>query len=53
MPGLSGAVSLMASGDRSCARLGSGDIVCWGDNQKGELGDGSREPRSAPTAVRW
>jgi len=38
--GLSDAVQLIAGGDFSCARRKAGSVVCWGNNQDGQLGDG-------------
>jgi hypothetical protein len=29
-----------------------GGVRCWGDNRRGQLGDGTREPRLAPTLVK-
>lgn len=38
----SGRVAELALGDRhSCARLVTGQVICWGDNRYGQLGDGS------------
>jgi alpha-tubulin suppressor-like RCC1 family protein len=33
--------------------LGDGKVSCWGGNDWGQLGDGTKSPRSAPAAVRW
>lgn len=35
----------------SCALLESGHVVCWGDNQRGQLGDGTAQPSTAPAWV--
>jgi alpha-tubulin suppressor-like RCC1 family protein len=35
----------------SCALVVSGRVACWGDNQQGQLGDGSRRPSTAPVWV--
>ena len=32
----------------SCARLSDGSVYCWGDNEHGELGDGTTTSRSYP-----
>ncbi len=49
---LSGVVSIgNGSGSgrfHSCARLSDGSIYCWGDNEHGELGDGTTTNRSYP-----
>lgn len=41
-----------ASGpDHGCARTRAGEIWCWGDNQLGQLGDGTRAPRASAVRV--
>lgn len=35
-----------------CARRGDGSVWCWGGNQHGQLGDGTRVDRTAPVQVR-
>ncbi|HVL33552.1 MAG TPA: hypothetical protein VM600_08230, partial [Actinomycetota bacterium] len=35
----------------TCAQLGSDQIVCWGGNNSGQLGNGSYADSSAPTTV--
>jgi alpha-tubulin suppressor-like RCC1 family protein len=45
-------VDVVALGyDHSCARLGDGNVFCWGGNGRGQLGDGSTTNRSTPAAV--
>jgi alpha-tubulin suppressor-like RCC1 family protein len=40
--GLGGSVhSLSAGGQHTCAQLGGNAVQCWGDNQSGQLGDGT------------
>ncbi len=39
--GLSGDAAEVASGDSfSCARIATGEVQCWGENGRGQLGDG-------------
>ncbi len=47
----SGAVSVAVGSHFSCARTGSGAVYCWGDNNWGQIGDGTYYNRSAPTPV--
>jgi Regulator of chromosome condensation (RCC1) repeat len=49
--GLHDVVQLATGRDHSCALLKSGKIVCWGDNCTGQIGDGTRKDRGAPTPV--
>ncbi len=48
---LSGIVDLHAGYDFSCALLASGDVYCWGWNDLGQLGDGTKLDRNVPTKV--
>jgi alpha-tubulin suppressor-like RCC1 family protein len=51
--GLSDAVQI-ACGDHglhSCALRATGEVVCWGSNDAGQLGDRSTTDRSAPVSV--
>jgi len=36
----------------ACAVLSDGSVDCWGNNANGELGDGTRKTRLAPTKVK-
>lgn len=36
----------------SCARRGGGEVLCWGLNFYGRIGDGTRVDRPQPTAVK-
>jgi alpha-tubulin suppressor-like RCC1 family protein/uncharacterized protein YjdB len=43
--------SVVAGDLHSCALTTDGAAYCWGDNEYGELGDGSKVSRLVPTAV--
>jgi alpha-tubulin suppressor-like RCC1 family protein len=47
IPGVVGAVETTSS----CARLSDGTVLCWGDNEHGQVGDGTRMPRTRATPV--
>jgi GH25 family lysozyme M1 (1,4-beta-N-acetylmuramidase) len=50
--GLPGKVrELRLAGNHACAELEDGPPVCWGANEHGQLGDGTREVRDLP--VPW
>jgi len=46
-----GLTSVAAGGHHTCALSGSNGVVCWGDNQFGQMGDGTTTMRTTPTAV--
>jgi alpha-tubulin suppressor-like RCC1 family protein len=48
--GLERAVEVDTSPTHACARLADGRVACWGDNARGQLGDGGldHEPRPVP-----
>jgi Regulator of Chromosome Condensation (RCC1) repeat protein len=48
---LSGASAVAAGGIHTCALMNDGQVLCWGGNANGQLGDGSQENRPFPTAV--
>ena len=35
----------------TCAGLATGDIMCWGDNSSGQLGDGTEDDSATPRSV--
>ncbi len=50
--GLGSAVRQISAGAaHTCALLEHNTVVCWGDDQSGQLGDAGRENRSAPVEV--
>jgi alpha-tubulin suppressor-like RCC1 family protein len=50
--GLKGVAQVALGGDHSCALLQDGSATCWGDNEKGQLGDGSPAKKHAPAKVK-
>jgi alpha-tubulin suppressor-like RCC1 family protein len=51
--GLGGtALEVSASGDFTCALLGTGQVQCWGQNRYGQLGDGTMQSHSYPVSVK-
>lgn len=51
--GLSGPAVALAAGDNAtCALLRSGAVECWGSNDRGQLGSGSKDVGAHPTPVR-
>lgn len=51
VPGVSGATQVVAGDGHTCVLLGGGTVQCWGDNESGQLGIGSRDVRSGAIAV--
>lgn len=50
--GLDGPVEqLVVGGNHSCALVAGGRVSCWGDNRRGQLGDGSDIERATPVPV--
>lgn len=44
-------VAIGTADHHSCAVTATGDAMCWGDNLKGELGDGTMVPHAVPAGV--
>ncbi len=51
IPGLEAAVSVSATGDFAVALLADGSVKAWGENDHGQLGDGTLVGKSMPQAV--
>jgi PKD repeat protein len=51
VPGLRDAVTLALGADHSCAVRQDGDVLCWGDNRSGQLGDGTIERSPVPRPI--
>jgi alpha-tubulin suppressor-like RCC1 family protein len=51
VPALPDALNIWAGHVHACARTRSGEVLCWGDNQLGQLGTGDTLPRTTPTPV--
>jgi alpha-tubulin suppressor-like RCC1 family protein len=49
--GITNATAVAAGAGHSCALLSDGAIRCWGRNDVGQVGDGSKTERSVPTPV--
>ncbi len=48
---ISDVVQITAGEQFTCVRQSSGTALCWGDNDYGQLGDGTRQFREAPVPV--
>jgi alpha-tubulin suppressor-like RCC1 family protein len=46
-----GALSISAGGDSACAIDSGGQAYCWGDNDEGQLGDGTTQNSDVPVPV--
>lgn len=49
--GLANAVELATGSSFTCARRADRTVWCWGDNESGQLGDGTKRTRHHPTRV--
>lgn len=47
----SGVVSISSAYRHTCAIISGGEVMCWGDNQNGAIGDGTNTNRLTPTNV--
>jgi alpha-tubulin suppressor-like RCC1 family protein len=43
--------ALRAGAYHVCGLTSNGSAYCWGDNESGQLGDGSYKPSAKPTPV--
>ena len=43
--------TVVSGGSHSCALSPNGGVLCWGDNQYGQLGDGTNTSRTSPAQV--
>ncbi|HEX9049642.1 MAG TPA: hypothetical protein VF841_03830 [Anaeromyxobacter sp.] len=50
-PVVEGAVAIAGGDSHGCARLGSGEVACWGENDVGQLGDGTDRTRDGAVRV--
>jgi alpha-tubulin suppressor-like RCC1 family protein len=46
---LSGATNITAGLFYTCATMLNGDVMCWGDNENGQLADGGQVDQAVPT----
>lgn len=51
VPGTAGAVGVTVGWDHTCAWFADGTAKCWGDNSKGQLGDGTLDYRSGAVPI--
>jgi alpha-tubulin suppressor-like RCC1 family protein len=49
--GVANAIAVSAGGAVACALLSDHTVSCWGDNSRGEMGDGTRATSSSPVVV--
>jgi alpha-tubulin suppressor-like RCC1 family protein len=51
VPSLADLAAVSANWNNTCVLHGDGAIDCWGDNSRGQLGDGTLDDHPAPTRV--
>ncbi len=49
--GIEGAIAISLGARHGCAIVSGGAVRCWGDNTKGQLGDGTTQSRTESVAV--
>ena len=49
--GVTGAIAVAAGGDAACALLAGGGVQCWGNNESGQIGNGTTSGPLPPTLV--
>jgi alpha-tubulin suppressor-like RCC1 family protein len=49
--GGTGITALASGATHACALLGNGTVECWGDNEEGQLGNGTLNGSATPVAV--
>ena len=49
--GIDNAVAIHVGPYRACALLADGQIMCWGNNEYGVLGDGTNQDRKSPVVL--
>lgn len=49
--GIANAIAVSAGDDVACALLSDHTVACWGDNSRGELGNGTRARSANPVVV--
>ncbi len=50
---IAGATAIAVGGDHACAIVAGGAVLCWGENNYGQLGDGTTTTRGAAAPVVW